>query len=116
MTPALDPSPQPKLEGFSFDSDGYLLHLEDWTPELATMIAEEEKLTLTALHWEVIHYVRQFYLLHQDIPKMRTLIAHLHQQPAYAGIKSSTLHQLFPLSPALQIARIAGLPKPKKCL
>jgi tRNA 2-thiouridine synthesizing protein E len=109
-------SPQLNIEGFSFDADGYLCHIDDWSTHLALELAQHEHLELTALHWNVIHFVRQFYLAQHDMPKMRILIAHLRQQPEHAQITSATIHQLFPFSPALQIAKIAGLPKPHRCL
>lgn len=96
--------------------DGYLHDLNQWSEELARLLAAEEHIELTPLHWAIVRFVRHYYLEHQDIPKMRLLIAHLQECPEYAHVNSAAIHHLFPLSPALQIAKIAGLPKPKKCL
>lgn len=98
------------------DTEGYLIHLNDWTPELALQFATDENLELTPLHWEIIRFIRVYFLEHNDMPKMRTLITYLRSEAPYKEVSSATIHRLFPLSPALQIAKIAGLPKPIRCL
>jgi tRNA 2-thiouridine synthesizing protein E len=110
------PHLQPESEGVFFGDDGYLLETQAWSPDLAKELAQQENLILTPLHWEIIHYTREFYLQHSDMPKMRALLSYLKQKPEYAQTNSTSIHQLFPLSPALQIAKIAGLPKPIRCL
>ena len=35
---------------------GYLVNAEDWTEELATHIATQEKLELSDKHWDVIKH------------------------------------------------------------
>ena len=37
---------------------GYLVNAEDWTEELATHIATQEKLELSDKHWDVIKHLR----------------------------------------------------------
>ncbi len=96
------------------NDDGYLLNPSDWTDELAQQLAANEQIELSSLHWQIIRFAREYYLSHHDIPKMRTIITHLRLK--YPDMNSAAVHRLFPLSPALQIAKIAGLPKPKKCL
>jgi tRNA 2-thiouridine synthesizing protein E len=98
------------------DNEGYLQDPKQWTEALATQLAASEHIELTPLHWEIVRFVRNYYLEHKDIPKMRALVTHIQQHAEYAQINSAAIHHLFPLSPALQIAKIAGLPKPKKCL
>lgn len=96
--------------------EGYLRDPRSWTPEIALVLADQEHLELTPIHWEIIQYARQYYLEHQRMPKMRELISHLRASEAFSSVTSSSIQHLFPLSPALQIAKIAGLPKPAKCL
>lgn len=105
-----------ETEGVFFDADGYLADINTWSEELALAFAKQEDLELTPLHWEIIHYIREFYLQKQDMPKMRELVSYLRQKSEYSQLNSAKIHQLFPLSPALQIAKIAGLPKPIRCL
>ena len=37
---------------------GYLVNAEDWSEELATQIATQEKLELSERHWDVIKHLR----------------------------------------------------------
>lgn len=99
-----------------FDPEGYLLDINDWSETLAQTLAVSENIKLTAVHWAIIHFVRRFYLQHQTMPKMRELITFLRQQPESQDVNSLQIQRLFPLGPALQIAKIAGLPKPVRCL
>ncbi|MBT58115.1 MAG: hypothetical protein CL393_01085 [Acidiferrobacteraceae bacterium] len=41
---------------------GYLVNIEDWSEALGNQIAESEGLVLTALHWDLINYLRDEYL------------------------------------------------------
>lgn len=43
------------------DTSGYLLNIDDWNEEVAKHIAQLEGVELTDAHWEVIHFVRDFY-------------------------------------------------------
>ena len=40
------------------DKQGYLLDHTVWSKELANVIAEQENITLTEQHWEVVNFVR----------------------------------------------------------
>lgn len=99
------------------DKEGFLVHLEDWTPDVALAIAAEDGLVLSKEHWAIIVFLRQFYLQHEKTPGIRVLVKHLSEilQDPQKG-NSLYLHQLFPKGPARQASKIAGLPKPARCL
>ena len=44
------------------DAEGYLKSIDDWREALAAHIAEQAGLTMTEAHWDVVHFVRAFYL------------------------------------------------------
>ncbi len=44
------------------DAKGYLLNSNDWSEELALVLAAQEGITLEEPHWEVVRFVRAFYL------------------------------------------------------
>lgn len=98
------------------DQDGYLKHLSDWSEALAEELAQEEGLELSADHWEIIWFVRGFYKTYQTSPAIRALLKAL--KPALGETKANSLYlqKLFPKGPAKQVTKIAGLPKPAKCL
>ena len=43
------------------DEEGYLTDINQWTEPLGTVIAEKEGLALTAEHWEVVNFLREYY-------------------------------------------------------
>lgn len=98
------------------DAEGYLQHLNDWTPEVAEAIANYEAIALTEAHWEVIEQLRAFYQTYQLAPAMRPLVAYLAAHLGKEKGRSIYLLQLFPGSPAKIACKIAGLPRPVNCL
>lgn len=98
------------------DQHGYLADLALWTPQLAEEFARLEHLTLTDAHWEVIHFVRDFYQQYRTSPAIRLLVKAMAEQFGAEKGNSKYLFLLFPEGPAKQATRIAGLPKPARCL
>ena len=98
------------------DKAGYLLKVDDWQTELAPIIAAQENIELTDNHWEVINFVRNFYLEFNTSPAIRALVKAMAQSLGAEKGNSRYLYRLFPKGPAKQATKIAGLPKPAKCL
>ncbi len=98
------------------DSEGYLLDYKEWNETIAKAIAERESLELTPLHWEIIHTVREFYLTYKTSPAIRMLVKTVAQQHGAEKGNSRYLQRLFPAGVAKQATKLAGLPKPAKCL
>ena len=98
------------------DKHGYLANLNDWNEQVAEAFAALENINLSAAHWEVVHFVRQFYLEFNTSPAIRLLVKAMAQQLGTDKGNSKYLFLLFPQGPAKQATRIAGLPKPAKCL
>ena len=44
------------------DDDGHLVNVEDWSEELAVHLAEIDGIMLTKQHWEVIRFIRNYYV------------------------------------------------------
>lgn len=98
------------------DKEGYLLSIDDWSPDLAPIIAEQENITLTSAHWEVVNFVRQFYLTYKTSPAIRALTKAMAAEYGPDKANSRYLYRLFPKGPAKQATKIAGLPKPARCI
>ncbi|MCW3173950.1 TusE/DsrC/DsvC family sulfur relay protein [Shewanella sp. FYR11-62] len=98
------------------DKQGYLKNVEDWQQEMAPLLAATENIELTDAHWEVIHFVRHFYLEYKTSPAIRVLVKAIGQSLGPDKGNSKYLYTLFPVGPAKQATKIAGLPKPAKCL
>ena len=98
------------------DKQGYLLDTNDWSEELAPIIAEQENITLSEQHWEVVHFVRDFYLEYNTSPAIRMLVKAMAQKLGEEKGNSMYLYKLFPKGPSKQATKIAGLPKPARCI
>lgn len=106
----------PSATDLPLDADGYLTDPSFWTNEIAETLAHAEKINLEPAQWLVILSLREYYLTHQKMPRMREFITLLRTHPGMEKVNSASLHQWFPLSFTLQAAKLAGLPKPKRCL
>jgi tRNA 2-thiouridine synthesizing protein E len=92
------------------DAEGFLLHTDDWTPELALEIASRYGVPeLTPRHWQVVHFMRDRYLATGSAPSIRSL-------GKESGVPVKELYALFPRGPAKLAARIGGIPKPRGCI
>ncbi len=104
------------------DRDGYLKSLADWDRNVATAIAADEGIVLTGEHWAVIDVMRAFYAEHRMSPATRVLVKAVGRALGADKGSSAWLMQRFTSmrhptqSPALVVARIAGLPRPATCL
>jgi len=96
------------------DSEGYLLHRDDWSEAFALALAREEGLELTQAHWEVIHFLRAYFQAHGVQPQVRMMIRHFAQAWGPARGNNHHLHDLFPVGgPQKQGNRLAGLLRTK---
>ncbi|TWI50460.1 tRNA 2-thiouridine synthesizing protein E [Pseudomonas duriflava] len=98
------------------DKDGYLVHLEDWSEEVAEELARREDIILTDEHWEVLQALRAFYDEFQLSPTNRPLIKYIAQRIGPEKGNSLHLNRLFKGTPAKLAAKLAGLPRPTNCL
>ena len=98
------------------DASGYLLNIADWNEEVAKHIAQLEGVELTNAHWEVIHFVRDFYQEYNTSPAIRMLVKAMSEKLGEYKGNSRYLQRLFPDGPAKQPTKLAGMPKPAKCL
>lgn len=98
------------------DKQGYLLYFEQWNEELAEIIATKDNIELSEAHWEVVRFVREFYLEYKTSPAIRALVKAIKLSMGEEKGNSKYLYKLFPEGPAKQATKIAGLPKPAKCI
>ena len=97
-------------------AEGFLINWQSWDESTAQALAGQENIQLTPQHWTVIFAVREFYGQYHTTPPLRVLVKLLKTQYGDTCGTSLYLQQLFPPAAAKQIAKIAGLPKPKKCI
>ena len=93
-----------------FDAEGFMTDANEWTPEIADILAQEEGIDeLTDRHWVVINFVRDEHAKTGQSPTLRAI-------GKRSGVNTKELYALFPKGPAKKVARIAGLGKPKGCI
>ncbi len=91
------------------DDQGFLVEA-NFSEEVVQVIAAAEAVQLTDAHWEVINYLRDEYREHGHTPNFRNMLKGMGE--VHPGIDSKYLYDLFPVGPAKQGAKIAGLPQP----
>lgn len=91
------------------DNEGYLLE-PDYSEEVVQVIAEAEGIKLSDAHWEVINFMRNEYKENGHTPNFRNMLKSFGE--IREGVDSKYLYDLFPLGPAKQAAKVAGLPQP----
>ncbi|MEZ8823741.1 TusE/DsrC/DsvC family sulfur relay protein [Vibrio amylolyticus] len=98
------------------DAQGYLLNYTDWDEGMIQALANDEGIELTDAHLEVVHFVREFYLEFKTSPAVRMLVKAIEKAHGPEKGNSKYLFKLFKKGPAKQATKLAGLPKPAKCL
>jgi tRNA 2-thiouridine synthesizing protein E len=91
------------------NDEGYLLEA-NYSDEVVEVIAAAEGIELTEDHWKVINYLRDEYREHGQTPNFRNMLKGV--QAIMPDADSKTLYDLFPVGPAKQGAKVAGLPQP----
>lgn len=91
------------------DEQGFLVEA-DFSDEVVKVIAAAEQIELNDDHWKVIAYLRDEYREHGHTPNFRNMLKGLAE--VLPGCDSKALYDLFPVGPAKQGCKVAGLPQP----
>ncbi len=98
----LDRCQDPHIET---DADGFLLHPEDWTEQLASQLAVTDGIgPLTQSHWKIIESLRKHFFETGALPPFRHVCLENHLDP-------HCIPQLFKDN-GREAWRLAGLPNP----
>lgn len=98
------------------DQQGFLINVDDWSEDLAAVMAVADDVELTPAHWEIIRFVRDHYFEFDSAPPMRLLVKAVAKRLGADKGNSRYLYRLFPDGPAKQASRYGGLPKPVSCV
>jgi tRNA 2-thiouridine synthesizing protein E len=83
---------------------------EKWNETVARALALTEEVSeMGDKHWQVVNYIRNYYLQFGMAPMIRKLCKE-------TGINLKEIYELFPSGPAKGACKIAGLPKPTGCV
>ena len=98
------------LENITVNDEGFMTDPNEWTKEIAEMIAKQEGIeALTEDHWKIIDFCRKTGEESGVSPTLR-------QITTGTGISTKELFKLFPKGPAKKVAKISGLGKPEGCV
>lgn len=104
------------MDNYNIDDQGFLLNFDSWDIDFCKKTAYDEDIALSSEHILVINFLRNFYKKNQKSPAIRDLVKALKEKHGEKIGNSLYLQTLFPVSPAVQAAKLAGLPKPKRCI
>lgn len=91
------------------DGDGYLTDMNQWTPEIAKAMAEEDDFALDDVKWSHILKAREYYDDHAVVPPIRKFAK-------YIGEDQKAMFKLWLTGPMKPITKYGGLPKPTGCV
>ena len=91
------------------DGDGYLLNMNDWTPEIGRLMAETDNYELDDKKWEQRLLAREYYEEFNTVPPIRKFAKYIKQD-------KKALFDLWLTGPMKPITKYGGLPKPTGCV
>lgn len=101
---------------FDTDHEGFLKHPEQWDESVAVKLAESDEFDITDAHWEIIRFIREYYLQYEHLPNARLFVKAVKTKLGTEKGNSLYLYGLFPDGPAKFACKYAGLAKPPGCL
>ncbi len=91
------------------DGDGYLLDMNDWTPQIGRAMAEADGFDMTDERWEQLLKAREYFEEHATVPPIRKFAK-------YIGIDKKVLFKQWMTGPMKPISKYGGMPKPTGCV
>jgi TusE/DsrC/DsvC family sulfur relay protein len=92
------------------DEDGFIQDPGAWDEAVAKDLALTESVAdMTADHWKLVHYIRDYYVKYNMAPMIRKMCKE-------TGYQLKQIYELFPSGPAKGACKVAGLPKPTGCV
>ena len=91
------------------DGDGYLVDMNNWTPEIARAMAEADQVEIDDTKWEHILKAREYYDEFSVVPPIRKFAK-------YVGEDQKEMFKMWMTGPMKPITKYGGLPKPTGCV
>jgi tRNA 2-thiouridine synthesizing protein E len=91
------------------DGDGYLVDMNDWTPEIGRAMAEADNVELDDTKWEQILKAREYYEDQAVVPPIRKFAK-------FIGTDQKIIFKQWMSGPMKPITKYGGLPKPTGCV
>jgi tRNA 2-thiouridine synthesizing protein E len=91
------------------DGDGYLVNMDEWTPEVGRAMAEADSFELNDARWEQIMKARDYYEEFSMVPPIRKFAKYINQD-------QKEVFNLWMTGPMKPITKYGGMPKPTGCV
>ncbi|WP_295395024.1 TusE/DsrC/DsvC family sulfur relay protein [uncultured Thiodictyon sp.] len=91
------------------DGEGFLLDRDDWSEEIAVVLARTDDFTITPQVMDLIRQARAMYEQDGVVPPIRIFAKK-------QGMTTKELYDLFKKGPMKLICKWGGLPKPTGCV
>ena len=95
---------------------GWLLNLDEWSEDLAKIIAVNEKIgDLTEEHWDIINMAREYFEENGAVAEPRAFSKLMKAKYGKDRSDQKYIYSLFPTGLIKCANKVAGLPRPKGC-
>ncbi|MEZ5477124.1 MAG: TusE/DsrC/DsvC family sulfur relay protein [Thiolinea sp.] len=91
------------------DGDGYLVSMDDWSPDIGKAMAAADGFELDDEQWGQIMKAREYFDDHAVVPPIRKF-------SKYIQADQKALFKLWNTGPMKPITKYGGLPKPTGCV
>ena len=91
------------------DGDGYLVDMNDWTPEIGRAMAEADQFELDDQKWSHILKAREYYEEFGSVPPIRKFAKYIEED-------QKAMFDLWMTGPMKPITKYGGMPKPTGCV
>lgn len=95
---------------------GWLENLDEWSEELAHIIAQNEQIPeLTEEHWDIIRTARDYFEEYGVVAEPRMFSKLMKKKFGADRSDQKYIYSLFPTGLIKCANKVAGLPRPKGC-
>ncbi|MEY4323476.1 MAG: hypothetical protein RL410_1257 [Actinomycetota bacterium] len=91
------------------NDEGFLTEFDEWSEEIAKVLAENIGIEMTDDHWALIKWLRDDYKAQNETATTRRVAT-------VGGFEVKKQFEMFPKKPGKKMSYIAGLPKPHGCV
>jgi TusE/DsrC/DsvC family sulfur relay protein len=91
------------------DGDGYLVDMNQWTPDIGHAMAKADGIELDDRKWNQIIKAREYYEENSVVPPIRKFAK-------YLGEDQKEMFKIWMTGPMKPITKYGGLPKPTGCV
>ena len=98
------------------DEEGFLLDATQWSRDMVPDIASSVGIEMSDRHWEVVDFIRDYFVTNHAVPELRTFLKYLREKYDKQTATRKYVYSLFPYGYGQQACKIAGMRKPRKLM